>query len=219
MEQLTCYKNEFNDNNETIKGTQALLYTYYVEHYKWHILEENPSGILIKTLDDKKILVDDYDQHSIFFSVTDEKNEVIACARLCAGNRENHLEIEKYHNARESLAFIFKKKSHLNILEMTREGISLNYIDDERPYLLLLREIFIFCLDGNYSLLATTHLDEWEKIYKSIRFPKLENKDFKYFDDEPVKANVYFCLNGQIKKIIYRIDSRLKHRETADAQL
>ena len=215
MKQLVCYKNEFNDHNEIIKETQALLYNYYVEHHKWDISKENPSGILIQSLDGKKRLVDDYDKHSVFFSVSNEKNEVVSCARLCAGDSENYLEIEKYHNARESLGYILKKKSDLNILEMTREGIRLDYFNNDKPYLLLLREIFIFCLQGNYSLLATTNLEEWEKIYKSIGFSKIENKGFKYCDDEPLKVNVYFCLSGQIKKIINQIDFQLKKMEEA----
>ena len=205
MNKLRCYKNKFDSKDLLIRDSRALLHDYYVEHYGWNIPSESPSGLKVKVLNKKKILTDFYDQHSIFFSVVNGNNDMVSCARLCAGDRKNCLEIEKYENAKRRLQYIFSKKSEFNILEMTREGIKLNYLNDQKPYLLLLYEIFQFCLNGNYSLLTTTNLIEWENIYKYIGFPKLTNVGFKYFDHEPAEVSVYFALNNQIQKIFERI--------------
>jgi hypothetical protein len=210
MSHLFCYKNKFDNDNIVIKNTCALLYDYYVDHHGWNISKENPSGITIKTLNGKNSLVDNYDQYSIFFSVTNKNGDILSCARLCAEDEEHFLEIEKYKNAKECLQHILIKKQELNILEMAREGINLNYLDDEKPYLLLLREVFNFCLNGKHSLLTTTNLPEWEKIYKCIGFPELENVKFKYFDDEPTEVKIYFSLASQAEEIIKRINLRLK---------
>ena len=212
MDQLCCYKNKFDNDNTVIKNTCALLHDYYVEHHGWDMPIQNPSGLVIKTLNNKKSLTDNYDQHSIFFTVTNRNNDIVSCARLCTGDKEKCLEIEKYENAKNCLKSLLIKKEALNIIEMTREGINLNYLNDEQAYLLLLHEIFNFCLENKYSLLTTTNLPEWEKIYEIISFPQLQDMKFKYIDSEPNKVNVYFALNNQLKIINKRIETRLKAR-------
>lgn len=94
----------------TLAKAKTLLYEYYIEKLKWDISPDNYSGIRIKKICQQKNFIDDYDDYSTWFSVTNENNNVIACARLCKEDTAGLLEIERYGEAKQLLQSYFKFK-------------------------------------------------------------------------------------------------------------
>jgi len=199
-----------------LNNARALLYESYIKHLAWEITHDNPSNIRINHIDHHTTLTDDYDDLSIWFSINHE-NEVIACARLCREDSNGLLEIERYSNAVESIKPLLEKKAELNILELNREAI-LPWYTGHKPYyaLLLLKNIFEYCVRHKYTILTTCNIEEWLSIYDMISFEYLDNYTFKYFDSEPLPVLVYLATPADLEILINNIDrclGKIMHKE------
>lgn len=191
---------------ECLNKARVLLYESYIQHLAWEITHDNPSNIKIHHRDEYTLLTDDYDELSIWFSIS-RGTEVIACARLCYEDEQGKLEIERYSNARESIADILQTKQRLNILELNREAILPAYSDKKDYYaLLLLKTIFSYCIDNNHTILTTSNIRDWVEVYERISFEYLRNYTFKYFDSEPLPVLVYLATPDDLKQLINNID-------------
>lgn len=192
---------------EHLNKARSLLYYCYLEHLEWEIAHCNPSGIKIQQQGNGAIISDDYDDLAIWFSVLNNNNDddCIACGRLCHNDFDGLLEIERYHNARKSLKDILEKKKQLNIVELNREAVSPKYAENSKPYLLLLKSIFQYCLNKNHTILTTSNLVKWVEIYDQIGFKRL-NSTFKYFDAEPEPVVAYFACTHDIENMLKKID-------------
>lgn len=192
-----------------LNSARSLLHHYYLEHLEWEILHGNPSGIKIQRKNNQTIISDDYDDLAIWFSVQGDNNECVACGRLCYNDSKGLLELERYANARKSLQDILLQKKELNIIELNREAVLPKYVENNEPYLLLLKLIFEYCLKKGHSILTTCNLVEWMKIYDQIEFQSLK-ATFKYFDSEPEPVKIYFAPFNEIEKILDKICFLLK---------
>lgn len=194
----------------TLGKAKILLYEYYIENLKWDVPPDNNSGIKIKKTDQYNKLVDDYDHYSIWFSVVNEKNDVITCARLCKEDPEGLLEIERYFQAKQQLQAVLNSKKELNLIELNREAILPGYPDNKVASLLLLECIFTYCKKYHYSVLTTTNIPEWLALYNSLPFPRLDDCQFSYAETDPKPVEVYFIEHYHLDNIINKIDFYLK---------
>lgn len=204
-----CKASAIDNDPSAIVTVQSILYDYYVNNHLWKINDDNPSGIRIKKNKLQKIIVDDYDAISTWFSAMTNK-DVHACARLCREDNECLLEIERYPNAQKKLAHIFEKKKQLNLVELNREAIQPKDVQNVYVYLSLLQAVFKHCVLYKNSILTTSNLDEWVKVYDLIKFPKMVGSEFKYTDLDEKEVNVYFASQNQIKNILARINLLLQ---------
>lgn len=196
------------NESENLNKARSLLHHCYLEHLEWEIAHNNPSGIKIQNKNNQTIISDDYDDLSIWFSVLNE-GDCITCGRLCHDDANGLLEIERYPNAKKTLHNIFKRKNELNIVELNREATLPKFVNDEKPYLLLLKSIFEYCIEKKHAVLTTSNLPKWVDIYEKIGFQQLEGAAFKYFDSEPVPVTVYFADNSNIKDMCKKINNLL----------
>lgn len=191
----SCIHFSTTQNIEFINQSRHLLHEYYVNELGWQIQKHNASKIKIisnNTSDiPRNILVDDYDSISTWF-VGLKGQSVIACARLCGDDNNGLLEAERYSEARLNLSHIFAKKKNLNLIELNREAIHIEYRNYE-VYLLLLKIILQHCISNKQSILMTTCHPDLIYLYKLISFPKMEHASFKYDSSEPVPVNVYLA--------------------------
>lgn len=204
------------NNPKCLINARALLYESYIKDLAWEITHDNPSNIKVNHTDSRTLLTDDYDELSVWFS-TSNKEEVIACARLCREDENGLLEIERYENARRSIKPILDQKEKLNIIELNREAILSSYSEHRELYgLILLKEVFEYCLDKNHTVLTTSNIPDWIAIYKLIAFEEIKEYTFKYFDSEPAPVQVYMATSNDLKKLLRNIDNRLNaHRYQA----
>lgn len=194
-----------------LEKAKTLLYEYYMEKLKWELSADNYSGIRIKKTCQKKKLIDDYDDCSIWFSVTNENNDVVACARLCKEDARGLLEIERYSEARQLLRPILNSKKQLNLIELNREAILPNYPDNKVTALLLLNSIFNYCLKHNHSVLTTTNIPEWLTLYNSLAFTRLDHCQFRYAETDASPVEVYFLKYSNLNNMLTRIDFYMKN--------
>ncbi|MBA2650992.1 MAG: GNAT family N-acetyltransferase [Tatlockia sp.] len=195
-----------------LNHARALLYESYIKDLAWEITHDNPSNIKINQEDGLTTLTDDFDDFSTWFSIRNE-DEVIACARLCKEDESGLLEIERYENARRALKPILDHKEKFNIIELNREAIIPRYSEQWELYgLIMLKDIFEYCLSQNHTILTTSNIPDWISIYRLISFKKRDEYTFKYFDSEPLPVSVYLALPTDIKRLIENIDSCLKER-------
>ena len=188
---------------------RALLYESYIKHLGWEIAHDNPSNIKINHTEEHITLTDDYDDLSVWFAINHE-DDVIACARLCHNDTNGLLEIERYNNATQILEPLLSEKETLNIVELNREAIAPSYSDQREIYgLLLLKEIFEYCLLNGHSILTTCNIHDWVSIYDLISFKFLDNYTFKYCDSEPLPVMVYLATPKDIRRLLINIDSCL----------
>lgn len=199
-----------------LNNARALLYESYIKDLAWEITHDNPSNIKIHHLDNHTTLTDDYDDLSIWFSISDP-NEVIACARLCQEDKNGLLEIERYENACRIIQPILDQKRKLNIIELNREAILPQYSAQRELYgLILLKEVFEYCLSNNYTILTTSNIPDWIALYELIGFEKIDKYTFKYFDSEPSPVLVYLAPPADIKRLVENINNCLKtHKNDA----
>lgn len=202
----------------TLEKAKTLLYEYYIEKLKWDIPTDNYSGIRIKKTYQQKKFVDDYDDYSIWFSVTNENNTVIACARLCKEDTRGLLEIERYSEAKQLLRPILNSKKQLNLIELNREAILLDNPDNKVASLELLKFIFNYCLKHNYSVLTTTNIPEWLTLYNSLPFTKLYHCQFRYAETDPNPVEVYFMKNRNLNNILTKINFYLENGNFFDSK-
>lgn len=193
---------------EQLNQARSLLHCCYLEHLAWEIAHCNPSGIKIQQQGSRTIISDDYDDLAVWFSVLNDNNDCIACGRLCHNDSNGLLEIERYHNAKKSLKDILQKKKQFNIVELNREAILPKYAENKKPYLLLLKSIFQYCLKKNYAILTTSNLVKWVDVYDKIGFKRL-NAAFRYFDSEPEPVVVYFAHTQDIENMLIEINTFL----------
>ena len=205
---------------DCLANAKALLYESYIKHLAWEIKHDNPSNIKIHHLNERTTLTDDYDDLSVWFSIN-HKNNLVACARLCHDDNNGLLEIERYNNAAQTLKPLLSKKKMLNIIELNREAILPEYSDKKELFgLLLLKEVFEYCLINRKTILTTCNIDDWVSIYDLISFQCLDNYTFKYFDSEPHPVLVYLATPIEIKELLININSCLKKlKNTKPAQL
>ena len=198
---------------ECLNNARALLYQSYIQDLAWEITHDNPSNIKIHHVDEHTTLTDDFDELSVWFSISN-KEAVIACARLCHEDENGLLEIERYENARRCIKPILDQKEKLNIIELNREAILPRYSEQRELYgLILLREIFEYCLAQNYTILTTSNIPDWISIYELISFKGMDEYSFKYFDSEPSSVSVYLATPGDIKRLLENINCCLNaHR-------
>jgi hypothetical protein len=194
----------------TLEKAKTLLYDYYIETLKWDIPTDNYSGIKIKKICQQKKFYDDYDDYSIWFSVTNEINDVVACARLCKEDTAGLLEIERYSEAKQRLRSILNLKEQLNLIELNREAILPCYPDNKVSGLLLLKLIFNYCLKHKYSVLTTTNISEWLTFYNCLPFTRLHHCQFRYVETDPNPVEVYFINYKNLNNILTKIDFYLK---------
>lgn len=194
----------------TLEKAKTLLYEYYIEKLKWDIPIDNYSGIRIKKTCQQKKFVDDYDDYSIWFSVTNENNNVVACARLCKEDTAGLLEIERYGEAKQLLHPILNSKKQLNLIELNREAILPDNPDNKVAGLVLLKFIFNYCLKHNYSVLTTTNIPEWLTLYNSLPLTRLYHCQFRYAETDPNPVEVYFVENRSLNNILNKINSYLE---------
>lgn len=199
-----------------LNNARALLYESYIKDLAWEITHDNPSNIKIHHIDEHTTLTDDFDELSVWFSISN-KDEVIACARLCSEDENGLLEIERYENATRSIKPILDQKEKLNIIELNREAILPGYSEQRELYgLILLREIFEYCLSHNYTILTTSNIPDWISIYKLISFEEIDKYTFKYFDSEPLPVSVYLATPIDIRRLLENINYCLnEHRNEA----
>lgn len=195
----------------TLEKAKTLLYEYYIEKLKWDIHTDNYSGIKIKKTYQQKKFVDDYDDYSIWFSVTNENNNVLACARLCKEDARGLLEIERYTEAKQLLRPILNSKKQLNLIELNREAILPDNPDYKVASLVLLKFIFNYCLTHNYSVLTTTNIPEWLTLYNSLPLIKLFDCQFRYAETDPNPVEVYFIKNRNLNNILTKINFYLEN--------
>lgn len=200
----------FNDHT-TLNEARSLLYQCYFEHFSWEIAHENPSGIKILRDHYQSILCDDYDQIAKWF-VAFEQKVCVACIRLCVSDSKGLLEIERYENAKAQLKHLFNQKQTINLIELNREAILPNHCHQESTMLLLLKSVFEYCLKNKHTLITTTNLPEWVKIYDKIELNKL-NITFKYIDSEPKPVFTYLANLDNIAKVIKNINLKLDSLE------
>lgn len=198
------------EDRYTLGKAKSLLYEYYIENLKWDVPPDNDSGIKIKRTDQYNKLVDDYDHYSIWFSVANEKNDVIACARLCKEDPRGLLEIERYFSAKQRLQTVLNSKKELNLIELNREAILPGYPNNKAASLLLLECIFKYCKQHNYSVLTTTSIPEWLAFYNSLPFTRLYDCQFRYAETDPKPVEVYFIEHKHLDNIINKINFYLK---------
>lgn len=194
----------------TLEKAKTLLYKYYVDKLKWDIPADNYSGIKIKKTYLQNKLIDDYDDYSVWFSVLNENDDVIACARLCKEDTGGLLEIERYSKAKQQLRSILNSKKQLNLIELNREAISPDYPDNKVASLFLLKSIFNYCLEHNYSVITTTNIPEWLTLYNSLPFIRLNQCRFRYAEIDPNPVEVYFIKYRNLNKILTKINFYLK---------
>lgn len=199
-----------------LTNARALLYESYIKDLAWEITHDNPSNIQVNHTGLQTTLTDDYDSLSVWFSISN-KEEVIACARLCRDDENGLLEIERYDNAKRCIGPILNQKEKLNIIELNREAILPTYSAQRELYgLILLKEVFEYCLSKNHTILTTSNIPDWIAIYKLIEFEEIKAYTFKYFDSEPAPVLVYLATPNDIKALLLNIDNCLKvHRYEA----
>lgn len=195
----------------TLGKAKTLLYEYYIEKLKWDIPTDNYSGIRIKKTYQQKKFVDDYDDYSIWFSVTNENDDVIACARLCKEDTGGLLEIERYSEAKQLLRPILNSKKQLNLIELNREAILPDYPDNKVISLVLLNFIFNYCLKHNYSVLTTTNIPEWLTLYNSLPLTRLYHCQFRYAATDPSPVEVYFIKYRSLNNVLTKINFFLEN--------
>jgi hypothetical protein len=188
-----------------LNKVRSLLHQCYLEHLEWEICQSNPSRIQIQQQDGKLIISDDYDDLAVWFSVVNDNDDCIACGRICHNDVDGLLEVERYSNAKRSLKEVLHKKNQLNIVELNREAVLPEYANNNKPYLLLLKSIFQYCLNKNYTILTTSNLTQWVNIYDKIGFNRL-NAPFRYFDSEPEPVISYFANKCDIKNMLSKIN-------------
>lgn len=193
---------------KNISNEQVLLYECYIRHFAWEITHSNPSNIRIEHVEGLTLLADDYDSISVWFSIKN-KDKLLACARICFEDESNLLEVERYSNAKEFLQPILKQKNFLKIVELNREAILASHVHEKKICLLLLKAIFEYCFNNNYSILTTSNIPEWVDVYKIISFNNIPQYTFKYFDSDPSPVLVYFATPPEIKKLIQHIEKQL----------
>lgn len=198
------------ENVYTLEKAKTLLYEYYIEKLKWDIPTDNYSGIKIEKTYQKKKFVDDYDDYSTWFSVMNENNNVIACARLCKEDIGGLLEIERYSEAKQRLRPLLNSKKQLNLIELNREAILPDNPNNKVASLVLLKFIFSYCLKHNYSVLTTTNIPEWSALYNSLPLKRLCDCQFKYAETDPNPVEVYFIKNRNLNNILIKINSYLE---------
>lgn len=193
-----------------LDNARALLYESYIKDLAWEITHDNPSNIKINHIDNHTTLTDDFDELSVWFSISNN-DEVIACARLCSEDENGLLEIERYENARQCIKSLLDQKEKLNIIELNREAILPGYSEQRELYgLILLKEVFEYCLSNNYTILTTSNIPDWIAIYELISFEEIDEYTFKYFDSEPLPVAVYLATPADIKRLIANINSCLE---------
>ncbi|HRD70193.1 MAG TPA: hypothetical protein PK657_08600 [Legionella sp.] len=189
-----------------LNNARALLYESYIKDLAWEITHDNPSNIKIHHMNGHTTLTDDYDDLSVWFSISN-KEEVIACARLCREDDQGFLEVERYENARKVIRPILDQKEKLNIIELNREAILPGYSEQRELYgLILLREVFEYCLSRNQTILTTSNIPDWIAIYDLICFKEIEEYTFKYFDSEPLPVSVYLATPSDIRQLVQNIN-------------
>tara|TARA_Y100001001_G_C7937657_1_gene284393 strand:+ start:158 stop:853 length:696 start_codon:yes stop_codon:yes gene_type:complete len=204
---------------DTLNSARALLYHYYVEVLKWNIEVENPSGIVVKNSSKGLMLVDNYDECSDWFGLFNEK-ELIGCVRLHWYNKVPLLEIEQYAAAKENLDFLLSQKKELKIVEFNREAIMPKFSKNKEVLMNIMNTVFLLCQRKGASILTTTNIAEWQKLYEWILFEKLANIEFKYSPNEPKPTTVYFAQPEQIKYMLLRMQQmNLKPHVFAEASI
>lgn len=196
---------------DTLEKVRVLLYEYYIEKLKWEVPSDNDSGIKIKNTDQKNKFFDDYDDCATWFSVANQNDEVVACARLCREDKEGQLEIERYSQAKQRLYSVLNAKKQLNLIELNREALLPDYSDNKMISLLLLKYIFNYCLKHNYSVLTTTNIPEWLTLYNSLPFTKLDDCQFRYAVTDPKPVEVYFIEYTKLDNILHKINFYLEN--------
>lgn len=202
----------------TLHQAKILLYKYYIEALKWEIPLDNCSGLKIQGKDSQAQIIDDYDDHSAWFSSVNEYGNVLACVRLCKNDSNGVLEIERYNTAKKQLQSILNLKAKLNIVELNREATLFPLANNQAHGLLLLKAVFYYCLKYRHSILTTTNITEWLKLYDSLLFPRLRNSQFKYSENDPAPVEVYFAKTDAIAKMLNKINNLLKNSELALCQ-
>lgn len=205
------------ENIYTLEKAKNLLYEYYIEKLKWDISTDNYSGIKIEKTSQQNKFVDDYDDYSIWFSVTNESEDVVACARLCKEDTKGLLEIERYSEAKRLLHSILNSKKQLNLIELNREAILPDYSRNKVASLILLKSIFNYCQKHNYSVLTTTNIPEWLTLYNSLPFTRLYDCRFKYAETDLKPVEVYFIENKELKNILNKINFYLNDVKSESA--
>ena len=205
----------------TLGKAKTLLYEYYIEKLKWVIPTDNYSGIKIKKTCQQKKFVDDYDDYSTWFSVKNENDEVIACARLCKEDIGGLLEIERYSEAKRLLHPILNLKKQLNLIELNREAILPSYPANKIASLVLLRFIFNYCLKHNYSILTTSNIPEWLKLYNSLPLTRLDHCRFRYTETDQNPVEVYLIKYENLNNVLNKINFYLKNvkNETVTSEI
>ena len=202
---------------EALHKARQLLYDCYVKKLQWEIVADNPSGIRMETRDNALAIVDDYDSCSTWFSVTQEK-ETVACARICKEDTKGRLEVERYASARLSLRPVLNLKHALKLVELNREAMATHCIANKTIGFSLLRAIFTYCLEHDYTVLTTTPITEWVELYEDIGFPKLETCAFKYFHLDPCPVAVYFAQHIDMQRMLQKIDTLMHSKEKSYAE-
>jgi hypothetical protein len=196
--------------SERSVAVQAFLYDYYINELNWSFPDDNASGLKKSKCDGKRILVDDYDsasiESSLFYVEESKTSEIVASARICKADENNLLELERYEDAQRCLKPYFENKDELNIIELNREAILPAFSVDWRVYLTLLRKVFAYCSEHNYSILTTTNFLEWKQVYSLINFTNLKNCQFKYTDTDPESVDSYFAKHDTVGNIVNNID-------------
>jgi hypothetical protein len=188
-------------DSQTLNEARNLLYYCYVEKMKWEIKQNNYSGIRIEKVKKKFCLVDDYDSIAIWFSVK-QKNQIVACARLCPEDFNRKLELERYPEAQQILGITLKElKNKFHIVELNREAILPHFSAGDFARILLFRKIFEYCTLQKHTIITATHVQDWVNFYNDILFPKLSGLQFKYSNTDTDKVTVYFAHEENIKKM------------------
>ena len=124
------------------------------------------------------------------------------------------MELERYENATRSIKPLLDLKKELNIIELNREAILPQYSDQKDLYgLILLKEVFEYCLSENLTILTTSNIPDWTSIYELISFKCLDDYTFKYFDSEPSPVSVYLAKPDDIRELLKNIHHCLESRE------
>lgn len=176
--------------SEQIENACALLYEIYIEQKNWQFSADNPSKLRVETRNNKRVLVDRFTEHSIWFGAFDDE-KLVGCVRLAGVDENNQLEVEGYPSSQSILHYIpLEEKGRC--YDIQKIATKESYVGRGIVKRLFLA-CFRYCQKNQYHVLGFTANGYLKTLCKRVSFPlKLEHA-FKYEPHDPSPVNFYFA--------------------------
>jgi len=208
---LDSYTTTILDAKDSIINVQQFLYDVYIKEMGWKFVSNNPSGIRTVTSDgNKKIIIDDYDQYSIWVG-TFYNDQLVACGRIVNRDTAGLLEIERY-GISNSLRKKICVSSIPNLVELNRSAI----VRSHRNSIIwpcLLYFAFKYCEIMGLCAIATTAYNKVDEFHNAIEFHQVKGQNFFYHDQDEKSVNVYFADASNVKQISLNLEVMLKNKK------